>query len=577
MPFVHTKLRRWSEAVARRWPWLAGAVGLVLLGWFYNFLADLGSRPSADGSPVAGRAALNAEQSRLSDDIGEREKKYQRMTTAGIGGDEAIALLDRALETQRRLLQLNPRAGVEQNVRLERLTAARDTEHAQLAVKKIAELENAADEERRAGRPAAAVEKLRAALALQREVDNSNADGLLKNFSREMSLVQEIETAEAEPIAQEFEIAMKQAHAAVAEQRWADALAAFGRARDAQTRINHDYARTRFTDLTVLNDIETEIASLNAAGAAAEIDAREKDADAAAELGRAKAAAGLYQAAYDLQRELNAKFERSRFVSTQRLAEIEIKRQTALAAEMLTAAVALDRAAAAALLKRRVLAAERKIAAAVELLERVEADYPKARNFDGALKIKLAYLDLRRPELRTLQDWVYDRLVPVPEVKNLLMLKTEVPQEFYARVMSTNPSRNVGGALPVDSVSWNDAQEFCRRLSWLLGTRVRLPAEMEFRAALGSGDMAAWSAEASAGHSQETGGQAANAAGFYDLTGNVAEWLQPAAADSLAAPVAGGSYLDAGAELKKIPLAETDKNERARHIGFRVVVEFPID
>jgi hypothetical protein len=49
--------------------------------------------------------------------------------------------------------------------------------------------------------------------------------------------------------------------------------------------------------------------------------------------------------------------------------------------------------------------------------------------------------------------------------------------------------------------------------------------------------------------------------------------LQPSAAAGETAPVAGGSYLDAAAALKTLKLAAEEKRERARHIGFRVVVE----
>jgi hypothetical protein len=55
--------------------------------------------------------------------------------------------------------------------------------------------------------------------------------------------------------------------------------------------------------------------------------------------------------------------------------------------------------------------------------------------------------------------------------------------------------------------------------------------------------------------------------------GNLAEWLQPATDAGEAAPVAGGSYLDPASALTVLASTPTDKHERARHIGFRVVVD----
>ena len=124
MPFVATKFRRSSASGGKIWPWLAGGFAAVLLGGLYYLLATSGPRKIPERPPVVGRLAMNAEQRRMSDDIGESEKKFQRITTAKPGDPEAIAALDRAIARQRRLLHVNPQAGIEQNVRLERLIAA---------------------------------------------------------------------------------------------------------------------------------------------------------------------------------------------------------------------------------------------------------------------------------------------------------------------------------------------------------------------------------------------------------------------------------------------------------------------
>jgi len=63
----------------------------------------------------------------------------------------------------------------------------------------------------------------------------------------------------------------------------------------------------------------------------------------------------------------------------------------------------------------------------------------------------------------------------------------EVTQEQYECVMGKNPSHFNGAVNPVEMVSWNDAMEFCRKLSAKSGRTVRLPTEAEWEYACRAG------------------------------------------------------------------------------------------
>jgi formylglycine-generating enzyme required for sulfatase activity len=131
----------------------------------------------------------------------------------------------------------------------------------------------------------------------------------------------------------------------------------------------------------------------------------------------------------------------------------------------------------------------------------------------------------------------------------------QVTQGQYERVMGTNPSafsrdgRNsdrVSGQdtsrFPVENVSWNDAVEFCRKLSALpaersAGREYRLPTEAEWEYACRAGtttrfhfgndltsDQARFNQSWSSGHPVSVGSYSANGFGLYDMHGNVWEW-----------------------------------------------------
>ena len=114
----------------------------------------------------------------------------------------------------------------------------------------------------------------------------------------------------------------------------------------------------------------------------------------------------------------------------------------------------------------------------------------------------------------------------------------EVTQEQWRGVMDASPSRFAGDSLPVEQVSWDDAQQFCAMLSQMTGYRFRLPTEAEWEYAARGGSLArgytfagsndredvAWYCVNSGGHTHTVGQRQPNELGLFDMSGNVAEW-----------------------------------------------------
>ncbi len=115
---------------------------------------------------------------------------------------------------------------------------------------------------------------------------------------------------------------------------------------------------------------------------------------------------------------------------------------------------------------------------------------------------------------------------------------TEVTQAQWVAVMGSNPSYHKGDDLPVENVSWEDCQEFIKKVNQITGYKFRLPTEAEWEyAALGgihswefsySGsevvDDVAWYSDNSYGQSHQVATKRFNELGLYDMSGNVDEW-----------------------------------------------------
>ena len=124
-------------------------------------------------------------------------------------------------------------------------------------------------------------------------------------------------------------------------------------------------------------------------------------------------------------------------------------------------------------------------------------------------------------------------------IQSFAIGKYEVTQEQWYAVMGNNPSSNKRRTLPVESISWNDAQLFVQKLSQKTGKKYRLPseAEWEYAARGGSATKYPWGnsdAElhvyawfnAIANATNPVGLKTPNQFGLYDMIGNVWEWTQ---------------------------------------------------
>ena len=176
----------------------------------------------------------------------------------------------------------------------------------------------------------------------------------------------------------------------------------------------------------------------------------------------------------------------------------------------------------------------------------------------------------------------------------------EVTQSQWEKVVGTNSSWYRGANLPVETVSWEEAMEFCRLLSNKTGRTYTLPTEAQWEYAARGGkkadgtkyagsnmiDAVAWYTANGSTSTQPCGTKRANALGIYDMSGNVREWCKDWYSSSYtsydtnnpAGPssgsyrvIRGGGWLSDASNCRVANRAGESPGYRNLSLGFRIV------
>jgi formylglycine-generating enzyme required for sulfatase activity len=185
-------------------------------------------------------------------------------------------------------------------------------------------------------------------------------------------------------------------------------------------------------------------------------------------------------------------------------------------------------------------------------------------------------------------------------VKGFWMLETPVTQEMWLEIMNNTPAHFKGAKRPVECVTWNDCQEFIKRLNKRSQKTLRstnftfaLPTETQWEYACRAGTETAFNcgneitnnANFKSKETTNVGEFPPNAWGLFDMHGNVWEWCEDRFGDYLIGKSTSNSVVESlhhahrggcwrvdAISCRSATRAGSDPQYKNFSIGFRIVL-----
>ena len=411
-------------------------------------------------------------------------------------------------------------------------------------------------------------EKLEKAVAMQARLKALDPDDSFGSVRRYQKLIDRLETTKGDFLHKRVQALAGEASRLTEQGQTDRAFALWQEALALQETFNFHYPQSRHARWRLVQEIKDHLQRLEAA----------RLNDRIERLLNAEEAGGSVEAleqAFKLQEKINQQYPTSEFYRPERLRDLG-KRLSFDQSSTLAASISQKMEN----LNERLRDGEwetvgRLLGSLDQSVRSFLESFPSSLLPDETLPHRIEWLSQREAEIPALVEEVEKRLVRHPRMPDLRMLVSEVDQALYSRIMGTNPSRWTGDELPVDSVSYDQATVFCRRLGWMLARTVQLPQlhwltipELQPNRKEGL-----WLSPASGNRSQAVESSKL-VGGLFDLYGNLEEWiLHPDHKEK--AWLFGGSGADTFHAVNRLPARWTAPHFRSRWTGFRFCVLAP--
>ena len=519
----------------------------------------------------------SVESSQLLKESEELEAEFEKSASAGIVSAAEVDKLRKAIRLQEIYIE-KARATSSDRAPMNRLTRLRTRLHnveAEPLSRRVADFEKNARSAEESGDSEAADRFYRQAYDIQDKINRGYWLSDFKSVTKVVEIDKAIKNLQVRPMYEESLAAEQRAKEAVSKSDWKAAVAEYEKAVQISRDISLKFPTSGYNDYMRIQRMRGELDSRKSSDLKVEIEKLLGEADGLQKKGEFAAASDRYAMAAVRQKDINQLFPRSIHASEERLSEYSNLSTEAKSRIYAAEVSAIDREFTEAVRSSDIAKASDLSSNLVARVEQFRKDFPRNSDITSEDLIRVRYLNFTIRQIADIQKLVKSALLPVGS-GGKKMLKTEVTQKLYSLVMQENPSRNQSSEdNPVESVTYQEAMTFCQRLGWILGMKVSLPTEAEFVDAVGNLryadiDAISWNGSNSGGSIHPVAAKKANDKGFFDLLGNVGEFVLGVEEGS--ARVLGGGAQTSADAISVLPRAMADANQRNRMTGFRITV-----
>ena len=425
--------------------------------------------------------------------------------------------------------------------------------------------------------PEEAMKLLRSALESEKEISKKWLFSGLVDPGKIARLDTRLRSLEAEPLWRKGRNLEKEGEDLEAAGKFAAAADKFSQAIECETEFLGRYRDVRDTEFKRVDVLEVKRETALSGNMMIEVDRQIKTAEKLEKSNQWEPASRGWKDAIEAFNQLLVEFPKSRHADRTREAKMIVRMNFARAHDQVTAIYVGVEQLHQQLQARHALAAAQLASTHLATARKLADDNTGAFLPDDPTRQELEFIVNREATLRALLASIDTALVPLPApFARSKIYRQEVSQGLYTSLMGANPSALQREAHPVESVSYDDAKMFCKKMGWALGTKVRLPSLEEFRAAAGdvsklpAGNQA-WTFENTDGvNTRPVATSQPNALGLYDILGNVEEWTDTETVAGLG-QVVGGSVTSPAAP--GLAVRSVNNREKRRTLGFRIIVD----